>query len=387
MKQKSTPGPGDYVIEHHRRAIDPTTTKGGTVYRPPSRPTKHAIAAHSHAPKLTTPGPGAYDTERYFEYTKPPERAVTIVPQEVSESKVTPQLERKRYWEEKARDARDDHDNCQVANDSMTRPRVPVSVIRPPTQVGVDWRNRKIMRERQAERDRLAQGGGYEVNHSLVERRTLGVDLGEGSHPSKAQDKPGVRRVLAAKAEEDRAREKFYGPQLHVNWVDDRHAQRAGKEEEDEDMDEVVRFLADRQKRDPHDPRLAEAVTAAFLRSSYTAAPAVKALVMRPDSGPTARSAAERDKEFIGPQLQVGWCGVVCCTDWTTGLQCCCALPQCTEQYCCTGQYLQCCCAVLCCAVLCCAVRCCAVLCCAVLCCAVLCCAVLCCAVLCLLSF
>ena len=40
------------------------------------------------------------------------------------EQKLTPQLERKRYFEEKARDARDEFDDLNLVNDSMVRPRV-----------------------------------------------------------------------------------------------------------------------------------------------------------------------------------------------------------------------------------------------------------------------
>ena len=40
------------------------------------------------------------------------------------DQKLTPQLERKRYFEEKARDARDEYDDLNLINDSMVRPRV-----------------------------------------------------------------------------------------------------------------------------------------------------------------------------------------------------------------------------------------------------------------------
>ena len=113
MKNKSTPGPGDYAVEHHFNSCDPKSMKGGTVYRPTTKPTKHAMAAQFNAPKLSTPGPGFYAVEKYYEYTRPVEHAVRIIPHEVSESKITPQLERKHYWEEKRRDLREDHDHCR----------------------------------------------------------------------------------------------------------------------------------------------------------------------------------------------------------------------------------------------------------------------------------
>ena len=92
----------------------------------------------------------------------------------------------------------------------------------PATPVGVDWRNRKILRQRAAEKDRLAQGRVYDVNHTLVEKRTLvRVDmkaelLVQEKLQKQLQDKPGLRKVKAEKIHAEQARETFYGPQVGI---------------------------------------------------------------------------------------------------------------------------------------------------------------------------
>ena len=92
----------------------------------------------------------------------------------------------------------------------------------PATPAGVDWRNRKILRQRAAERDRLAQGRVYDVNHALVEKRvSVRVDmkaelLVQEKLQKQLQDKPGLRKVKAAKIQAEQARETFYGPQVGI---------------------------------------------------------------------------------------------------------------------------------------------------------------------------
>ena len=69
-------------------------------------------------------------------YTKQQPRSIHFKPSDKttndneSESKITPQLQRKRYLEEKARDLREVHDDLKLASDSLTRPRTPTLVIR-----------------------------------------------------------------------------------------------------------------------------------------------------------------------------------------------------------------------------------------------------------------
>ena len=43
----------------------------------------------------------------------------------LSEAKLTPHLAQKKYWEDKASDARDEFDDMGVVNDSILRSRVP----------------------------------------------------------------------------------------------------------------------------------------------------------------------------------------------------------------------------------------------------------------------
>ena len=81
---------------------------------------------------------------------------------------VNPHLERKRYWEAKARDAREDHDDMREANDSLLRPRTQTISMRPDVKVGINWKNRKIMRERELQNYKTAQRA-YDVKYDIVE--------------------------------------------------------------------------------------------------------------------------------------------------------------------------------------------------------------------------
>lgn len=47
----------------------------------------------------------------------------------LSEAKLTPHLAQKKYWEDKASDARDENDDMCVVNDSILRSRVPIVVM------------------------------------------------------------------------------------------------------------------------------------------------------------------------------------------------------------------------------------------------------------------
>ena len=95
----------------------------------------------------------------------------------------------------------------------------------PATPAGVDWRNRKILRQRAAEKDRLAQGRVYDVNHTLVEKRTtVRVDmkaelLVQEKLRKQMQDKPGLRKVKAEKLHAEQARGTFYGPQVGILMI------------------------------------------------------------------------------------------------------------------------------------------------------------------------
>jgi hypothetical protein len=141
--------------------------------------------AQIKAAGMLTPGPGAYDVtraDRVMNFNPP--CAVNMgksggmgtatgesagAAQSESQAKMNSLLEKKKYWEEKARDAREEHDHMKLADDSFLRPRTPAAIIRAPKSSGVDYKNRQIMRERLAEREREAQGRVYDVDYSVIE--------------------------------------------------------------------------------------------------------------------------------------------------------------------------------------------------------------------------
>ena len=61
------------------------------------------------------------------------------------DQKITPQLERKRYFEEKARDAREEFDDLRSVNDSMVKYRVPSAALGYENQ-NLEPKQKKILR-------------------------------------------------------------------------------------------------------------------------------------------------------------------------------------------------------------------------------------------------
>jgi hypothetical protein len=163
-RSQSTPGPGDY----DNASGFSGDLKGGIIYREKSKPTKATVLAEINDPKTYIPGPGDYEVETADKYLKQEVRPIKFISSASSESKITPQLEKKRYWEEKARDARDYFDDMNEINDTLIRPRVSVSMIH--SNKKIDSKNKKFLRERMAQRAEEQQGREYHVNHSLVEK-------------------------------------------------------------------------------------------------------------------------------------------------------------------------------------------------------------------------
>ena len=90
-------------------------------------------------------------------------------------------------------------------------------------------------RARQSEREKMNKGTAYEVSHSLVEKRLQGRVLMEQQmqayHSSRKSmaGKPGVLAVMTKREAQDRDRDRFYGPNLPVAWVEDSVPRRAKK--------------------------------------------------------------------------------------------------------------------------------------------------------------
>lgn len=62
-----------------------------------------------------------------------------------SDEKMTPHLMKKKYWEDKARDLRDDNDNMCAVNDSLIRTRIPSAGIYE-QDYNINPKNKRILR-------------------------------------------------------------------------------------------------------------------------------------------------------------------------------------------------------------------------------------------------
>jgi len=153
------------------------------------RATARAAAAAER--KGLTPGPGDYEVaeaEKIIRKATPNSIPFDRLHADAAAKKLTPQLQRKKYWEEKAQDLRQEHDDLREASDALTRPRVPtVRIVNPGKDsrglvddIDIDDivplpRTRRVWVERKAQEEEFARGGvgQYDVNYSAVERRPL----------------------------------------------------------------------------------------------------------------------------------------------------------------------------------------------------------------------
>ncbi len=72
-----------------------------------------------------------------------------------SESKLTPQLARKRYFEDKARDMREENDDLlDIDYKHVTRSTAFTAVMRTPEPAGVNEKNRHIIAKRKLEKEK-----------------------------------------------------------------------------------------------------------------------------------------------------------------------------------------------------------------------------------------
>jgi len=370
----SGPGPGDYDIEAAKPGIARAATVAsskGTLYRPETKPNRAQaeVAAERAAAKTGAPGVGHYDPTRADALVL--RRAAgaagtAIMHPPAGDKSPTPQQRRKKYWEDKAVDLRQDHDGMRDANDTVlsTRQRAPTVSLHKPSALG--WRSRLVLRERalqdaQAAAARAERSAGVDKALTVLESgRSNAAPLlareaaAHASTKKRLAEKPGVLAVMHDKREAERARDKFYGPQLPVPWAMEgdgglgtnyagsRAASRTGSRAADkEGMDDYDDFDDDDDddSRGGRDQSPGEQVrrllsgnvnnsksvivgggkhaesdtTSAYLRSSLAAPAARASVIMRPSVDPNRSSRAQLvrtpspEPEFLGPQLPVDW--------------------------------------------------------------------------------
>ena len=332
----SVPGPGYYSVDD--AAIQKTSTHRpqggrasvGILYRSPSvttttRSAQSTSVSTADAIRSQLLGPGAYDVQNCDRFVKPTSKTTVLYK---PDSKPTPQMERKQYWDQKAADLRDFHDGMKLANDSFTQLKTPTFSMNP-REAFNDTESTKLIALKVSKSVDMSANREYDVKYDFVEKRVAaGVSMtsevtARSSTKKRLESKPGVVKALADKSAAAKGNDRLYGPQLPVPWVEDREVMRSWRSRrasdgrtDDNDGDysptrEVLQLLGD-DITSPEDG-LARAGTEAFLKSTYSGSlqkrPAPLSMKEVTPTKPRnlAESVSATAFDYIGPQLQQDW--------------------------------------------------------------------------------
>jgi hypothetical protein len=144
------PGPGYYNVKDGAAAkpVKSHSKPVGVVYYSESQPKKPAALnakVHVEQESKAAVGPGTYAVDKSYSYVSHRQPVLAIVRD--ADSKPTPHMQRKSYFEQKARDMREAHDNLREANISQVTSRTPTVLLAPPKWSEKDPRREKILQE------------------------------------------------------------------------------------------------------------------------------------------------------------------------------------------------------------------------------------------------
>jgi hypothetical protein len=303
--QEAQIGPGTYQTRDDM-ATQLRRRSSGQIYKKPSPETEIALLK-KHIAELTTAkalGPGYYHAELSADKlrTKSPS---AIIPRPKPEDEVSIHLQRRRYYEEKAADAREYHDNQAEADDSILHPRTPTAVLyNKVSVVSSDAKLKQIHQRREAERiEEEANRNTYDVNLDLVERRSVVMV----NMVAESQSRESMKKMLASKPgvieaiyEKSRPRDVLYGPQLPVAWVPDRF--QTVDDGEASPTREVMKLL--RREQDAGIDSYESSTARNYLRSTLAGAITSKpTAIIREDNPTQSKKVDEEDPEIeaLGP--------------------------------------------------------------------------------------
>lgn len=313
------PGPGFYSVDDNIIG----TKKCKLYHQPTGLKPKAQDVTQSQKKKAQILGPG------YYNPVNVSSQATNIPKLYPSESKITPHLERKKYFEQKAQDMREANDQMKLIDDSILRKRTPVHSIQSEkaTHKKINPKIEQIKLLNDIDELIGYQTKDYQVKYDLIEKRsTTPVNMKREfdariATKEKIQSKPQVLKILNEKNDWKPSMKKFYGPQLHVEWVKDKESMmvktsQLGLDEEDFDEDgpesptaDILRWFNDSKTPKGQDE---QALTEAYLRSSYAGSIYHKKGIPM-SSEPTKpkvvfdEEEGKNEQDFIGPQLQVDW--------------------------------------------------------------------------------
>jgi hypothetical protein len=278
------------------------------------------------------PGPGSYDVNKADHHiTQRISGFSNIFKHDTSIADIknqTPQLQKKKYWEEKAKDARED---TMVIVEPIRR-RIPSTVtIRPDEKKGINYKNREIIHKIRAEKRREATIGYYEKSYVMVEHHIptpvqMEQQVKSIQNTKAMLESAGIISAAQLRAQEAAQRDYYLGPQLQIPWEDDRVAmmmnpaleRNINKDDDDGEespTEEVLRII---RKRNHQEERIVPIhdTTDAYLKSSYTGTARSRppTIRMREPTRSDVRQAFDReinvdgvDRDYLPTQLHHDW--------------------------------------------------------------------------------
>jgi hypothetical protein len=144
------PGPGYYNITDSAVAkpVKSHSKPVGVVYYAETKPKKqmaYNAKVQIEQESKASVGPGTYAVDKSYNYVG--HRAPVLAVMRDADSKCTPQMQRKLYFEQKARDMREVHDHLKETNISQVVSRTPTVTLAPPKWSEKDPRREKILME------------------------------------------------------------------------------------------------------------------------------------------------------------------------------------------------------------------------------------------------
>lgn len=322
------PGPGQYEVDEETlRKTKDLTRPVGTLYREKVK-NKNPTAAYLRtlaADEKASRGPGAYNVERADAVIASTQPSIVLYS---SQSKATPHTERKKYFEQKARDMREAHDHMKFSSVDLITPRAPMALLAPPKSSKNDAKRTRILKQRRIEKMNevsRSHEAPRNLKYSSIERRaptgvTMAAEVSSRrSTQDRLQNKPAVASTLAERIAEKEKPTYFYGPQLQVPWAPQADSAVPEERKELSPTEEVLRMLGERgagalPSDDLNTDPGAKKLTEAFLRSTHSGSLLKKPAPIRMNNtthhSPSlaALSAGLKQQyEFLGPQLQSDW--------------------------------------------------------------------------------
>lgn len=274
------------------------SSSGGRFYHK-----EHSLRASARVAKAQASIQSAdfYDTSAAEQYLRHvPQVHLKAFP----ESKLSDHLLRKRYWEEKTRIAREDHDECKDTNYDAVRPKTPSFHMR------ADEKRSRRRAEDKSIIEEIEEALGEDtsdlsqpsISYAAVEKRTpCPVRISSSSaRDALLYSRPEVRAVVAQRELAEHRRRRYYGPQLQVPWAPEQKGIPHDEDDDNSPTKEVSQILDRGIRRSSSEPNMADA----YLLSDLTGI-SRKGLKFRPENRAPRAVADVRD--FVGPQTIRDW--------------------------------------------------------------------------------